>query len=334
MKIHYFAGEAWEEAYVREKLPQETLVFHEGPFSSHADVSDPDADALCVFVESKVTAADMDRFPKLKLIATRSTGYDHVDLAAAKERGISVATVPFYGENTVAEFAFALILALSRRVIEADEQVRRTGTFDQSNLRGFDLAGKTLGVVGCGHIGMHVIRMGNGFGMNVIGFETRPDPEVAKAEHFTYASLPDLLAQADIITLHVPYNEHTHHLLNAGNIGSIKKGAFIINTSRGAVIETDALIKGLKDGTIGGAGLDVLEEEGDLNDEMKLLTAPHPNEIAVRTALENHYLIDHPRVIVTPHVAFNTLEAVKRILDTTADNIRNFTAGSPSNIVA
>lgn len=333
MKIHYFAGEAWEEEYVRAKLPNDELLFHPGPFSSHADVSDPAAEAISVFVESKITGDDLARFPALKLIATRSTGFDHIDLAAAKARGIAVATVPFYGENTVAEFAFALILALSRRIIEADERVRETGTFSQDNLRGFDLAGKTLGVIGCGHIGTHVIRMGNGFGMNVLGYEVHPDPERAKTEHFAFVSLPELLAASDIITLHVPYNEHTHHLIHKENIGQIKKGAYLVNTARGAVVETDALIEALKNGTLAGAGLDVLEEEGDLNDEMTLLTAPHPSEAAIKMALENHYLIDHPRVIVTPHVAFNTMEAVKRILDTTADNIRNFAAGTPSNIV-
>lgn len=334
MKIHYFAGEAWEEAYVRGKLPNDEIVFHEGPFSAHADVSDPAADALCVFVESKVTAADLDRFPGVKLIATRSTGYDHIDLAAAKARGITVATVPFYGENTVAEFAFALILALSRRIIDADEKVRTSGTFAQDGLRGFDLAGKTLGVVGCGHIGMHVIRMANGFGMKVIGFEVHQDPAVAAAEHFSYVTLPDLLAQADIITIHVPYNEHTHHLLNADNMKGIKRGAYLINTARGAVVETDALIEALKSGVLAGAGLDVLEEEGELSDPLALLAGPHPSEAAVRTALENRYLIDHPRVIVTPHVAFDTLEAIERILDTTAQNITNFAAGAPSNVVA
>jgi D-lactate dehydrogenase len=132
----------------------------------------------------------------------------------------------------------------------------------------------------------------------------------------------------------VPYNEHTRHLINTGNIGGIKKGAYLINTARGAVVETDALVGALKNGTLAGAGLDVLEEEGDLADETRLLSAPHPREEALKTALENHYLIDHPRVIVTPHLAFNTAEAVTRILDTTIDNIRRFSEGTPANIVA
>ncbi len=333
MKIHYFSGEAWEEKYVKAKLPNEDVTFHEGSLSSFPDLTDPVAEVLCTFIESKIGEEEMNRFPALKLIATRSTGFDHIDLASAKARDITVTNVPFYGENTVAEFAFALLLALSRRVIDADELVRG-GTFSPSGLRGFDLAGKTIGVVGCGHIGAHVIRMANGFGMSVLGFDVNRNDELAKKLNFTYATLPELFATSDIVTLHVPYNAHTHHLINKENIGTFKKGSYLINTSRGAVIETDALVEALKSGIIAGAALDVLEEEGELNDETALLTAPHPNADAIKIALENHYLINHPRVIVTPHVAFNTTEAVERILNTTIDNIKSFASGSPTNTVS
>ena len=333
MKIRYFAGEPWEEAFVRAKLPHEDIVFHEGPFSAYPDLTDPDATVLCTFIESKIGEAEMGRFPALELIATRSTGFDHIDLVAAKAKNITVANVPFYGENTVAEFAFALLLALSRRIIDADERVRE-GTFSPKGLRGFDLEGKTLGVIGCGHIGMHVIKMANGFGMKVLGFEMHPDPARAKEYNFAYVALPELLAASDIVTIHVPYNPHTHHLINKENIGSMKKGAYLINTARGAVVETDALVDALKNGTLAGAALDVLEEEGDLADATLLLSAPHPNEAALKTTLENHYLISHPRVIVTPHLAFNTQEAVERILNATIDNIRKFKDGSPTNVAA
>ena len=332
MTIHYFSGEPWEEEYVRAKLPTEEIAFHEGPLAAFPDITDPDATVLCTFIESKIDEDEMKRFPALKLIATRSTGFDHIDLAAAKTRGIAVANVPSYGENTVAEFTFALLLALSRRVIDADERVRG-GAFSPVGLRGFDLAGKTIGVVGCGHIGTHVIRMANGFGMKVLGFDVVRNDELARTLNFTYTTLPELFATSDIVTLHVPYNAHTHHLVNRENIGTFKKGSYLINTSRGAVVETDALVEAIKSGVIAGAALDVLEEEGELRDEVALLTAPHPNEGAIKIALENHYLIEHPRVIVTPHLAFNTTEAVERILDTTINNIRGFTSGSPTNIV-
>ena len=135
------------------------------------------------------------------------------------------------------------------------------------------------------------------------------------------------------MTLHVPYNKDTHHLINRENINNIKKGANLINTARGAVVETQALVEGLKSGILSGAGLDVLEEEGELSDEATFLTAPHPNEAGIKIALENHYLISHPRGIVTPRLAFNTTEAVERILDTTIENMQQFAEGSPKNIV-
>lgn len=176
--------------------------------------------------------------------------------------------------------------------------------------------------------------MCNGFGMKVLGFETCPDEDRARTNNFTYASLDELLAESDIISLHVPYNPHTHHLINRENINKIKRGAYLINTARGAVVETEALIEALKNGTLAGAGLDVLEEEGDMTDETALLTAAHPNEAALKIMLENHYLITHPRVIVTPHLAFNTIEAILRIVDATTLNIQHFAEGSPTNIVS
>lgn len=333
MKIHYFSGEAWEEAFVREKLAGQDITFHTGALAAFPDLTDSEAEVLCVFIESPIGETEMSRFPNLKLLATRSTGFDHIDLAAAKARGITVTNVPFYGENTVAEFAFALLLALSRRIIDADERVREQGTFSPTGLRGFDLAGKTIGVVGTGHIGAHLIRMAQGFGMKVVGFDAFPNADLAHALGFTYLPLPELLATSDIISLHVPYNEHTHHLIHKENIGTIKRGAYIINTARGAVLETEALIEALRSGVVAGAGLDVLEEEGELTDEAAFLTAPHPKEEELRVALANHYLINHPRVIVTPHLAFNTQEAVERILNATIENVQHFAEGSPTNVV-
>jgi D-lactate dehydrogenase len=333
MKIHYFSGEPWEEAFVNEKLTGHEIVFHTGSLLAEPDLTDASAEALSVFIDSKIGAAELERFPAVKLIATRSTGYDHIDVAAAAAKGVTVVTVPSYGENTVAEFAFALILSLSRRVPEAQELVR-SGSFSPAKLRGFDLAGKTIGVIGCGHIGMHLIKMANGFGMKVLAFETRPDPAVAAANGFAFATLPELLAASDIVSLHVPYNEHTHHLLGKENISLMKKGAYLINTARGAVVDTEALVEALRSGALAGAGLDVVEEEGDMLDETALLSAAHPNEEALKVMLENHYLINHPRVIVTPHLAFNTKEAVERIVTTTIENIQHFAEGAPANTVS
>lgn len=337
MKIHYFGGEEWEKEYVKEKLAGHEVVFHDGPLAAEPEFTDPNAEVLATFIEGeKIGETVLVRFPALKLVCTRSTGYDHVDLAACAAKGVAVANVPFYGENTVAEFAFALLLALSRKIIDADERVRETGTFKftPQELRGFDLEGKTLGIVGCGHIGVHTASIANGFGMKTLVFDMHQDAALAARFHFIYVPLEELLAQSDIISIHVPYNAHTHHLLNQKNMYLIKKGAYLVNTARGAVVETDAIIEALRNGILAGAALDVLEEEGELADEAALLTAPHPQEADIRIALENQYLIDHPRVIVTPHTAFNTDEAVRRIVDTTVGNIIGFANGAPANLVA
>jgi len=314
MKLIYFAKEEWEIDYVKQRLPGVELVVE----------GDTDAEAISVFVNHPVDAAEMDKYPKLKLIATRSTGVDHIDAEEAKKRGIAVASVPGYGAPTVAEFAFALVLALSRKVCDAHKQVTETGSFSQNGLTGFDLAGKTMGIVGVGSIGQHTARIAKGFGMQVLVSDAFKNDALAKEIGFMYAELPELLGASDIISLHVPYMKETHHLINTGNIGQIKKGAYLINTARGAVVETAALVKALEDGVLAGAGLDVLEEEGDMQDEMHLLSGLHPKEEELKVVLENHYLIDHPRVIITPHIAFDTREAIERILDTTVENISTF----------
>jgi D-lactate dehydrogenase len=333
MKLIYFAEEEWEEKYIAEKLSGVEIVFKLGTVQDDT-AGDAEAEAICIFVNSRVDAAELDKYPKLKLIATRSTGFDHIDLDEAKKRGIAIASVPSYGVNTVAEFAFALLLALSRRVCEAHERVAQTGSFSQNGLTGFDLQDKTIGIVGCGHIGLYVAKIANGFGMHVLVFDMHRDDSLAKKLNFTYATLEELLAQSDVITLHVPYNEHTHHLINSENISLIKKGAYLINTARGAIVETAALVEALQKDIIAGAGLDVLEEEGDMNDELALLTSPHPREDELKVVLENNFLMNHPRVIITPHIAFDTNEAIRRILGTTIENIAAFQTGAPKNILA
>jgi D-lactate dehydrogenase len=320
MKIHYFSKDGSEEAYIQDKLAEHTVTFHHGGLSDFPELTDSSADALCVFVDSPVGEKEFERFPNLKLVATRSTGFDHIDLEAAKARGITVASVPAYGENTVAEFTFALILTLSRKIIRANEKARAL-TFSPEGLRGFDLAGKTLGVIGTGRIGTRVIKAAKGFDMQVVAFDAFPNADLSAKLNFSYLPLQEVLAQADILTLHVPYNKDTHHLLNTENMSRIKKGAYLINTARGGVVETEALFRMLENGTIAGAGLDVLEGEREL-------------ESGSPFAELNKKLIAHPHVIATPHTAFNTHEGVKRILDTTVENILAFASGTPTNVIS
>ncbi len=334
MKLIYITQEDWEKEFMSSKLNDAGFeVEFRNATDEDALKSDEQAEALSIFITEHIGADELNRFPNLKIIATRSTGFDHIDLAETTKRGITVSTVPFYGANTVAEFAFALILALSRRVCEAHERVQETFSFSQTGLRGFDLLGKTIGVVGTGHIGVHAIEIAKGFSMNVIAFDAYPNEELSKKYGFTYVSLEELLNKSDIVTLHVPYNPHTHHLINMENINSLKKGAYLINTARGAVVETDALVSALKNNILAGAGIDVLEEEGDMKDEERLFSIKHPQEEELKTVLENHYLIEHPQVIVTGHIAFDSQEALERILDTTAQNLTAYITGKPENIV-
>jgi len=334
MKLIYIAQEAWEKEFMTPKLSDAgfDVEFRNAKEENVLD-GDTQAEALSIFITTHIGAKELDQFPKLKMIATRSTGFDHIDLAETTKRGITVSTVPFYGANTVAEFAFALILSLSRKTYDAYERVHENGSFSQEGLRGFDLSGKTIGIVGTGHIGIHAVEIANGFSMNVLAFDAYPNEELSKKYGFTYVPLDELLNKSDIVTLHVPYNPHTHHLINMENIHSFKKGAYLINTARGAVVETDALVSALKNDILAGAGIDVLEEEGDMQDEERLFSIVHPREEELKTVLENHYLIEHPRVIVTGHIAFDTQEAIERILNTTAENLSAFATGKPKNIV-
>lgn len=333
MRIIYFYNEDWEQDYIKTRLADQEIIFKAGYLGQYPDYRDEQAEILSVFITSHLGAAEMDRFPKLKFIATRSTGFDHLDLAAAAKRGIKVANVPSYGENTVAEHAFALLLCLSRKIYDSYKQIEQTGKFSTAGLKGFDLKGKTLGIIGLGRIGVHAARIAHGFEMNILAFDKFKNEQAIKDYGVNYVELDNLLAQSDIITLHAPYLPETHHLINLNNVSKIKKGAYLINTARGGLVDTSALIKGLQDGNLAGAGLDVLEEESFMLDELSLLTNPHPNLESLQTILENHYLIDHPRVIITPHNAFNTQEAIERIVNTSIEDIKGFLTGGLVNEV-
>lgn len=335
MKTLFFLHEPWERDFIEKQTAlseKSELAFVNGLLDADHLPENRDADIISIFVDSHLDAHVIEAFPHLKLIAARSTGYDHIDAEAVKKRGILVSTVPSYGEHTVAEYAFALLLALSRKVYHAYDRIRETGSFSQEGLRGFDLNGKTIGVVGTGRIGKNVIRIANGFGMRVLASDAYPDEAFAKEVGCEYVDLSQLLGESDVVTLHVPYLESTHHLINKETIRQMKKGAYLINDSRGAVVDTEALVAALREGHVGGAALDVLEEEGAIKDEATFLVSGHPAEANLRTVLANHILIDMPNVIITPHNAFNTIEALQRILQTSVENIAAFVAGKPENI--
>lgn len=328
MTIAFFELEGWEEPAVRAKLAGYTVIVVPGTMDACENSEARTAEVVVVFIDSRVAVDVLARFPNLKFVATRSTGYDHIDREACASRGVRVAFVPGYGDHTVAEFAFGLILSLTRNIYRAIDQVKETRSFGLDGLRGVDLKGKMLGVVGAGRIGREAIRIGIGFGMVVVAYDPKPNEETAREFGFSYLPLGELLKVSDVITVHCPHTEATHHLLNQKNLPLVKRGAYLVNTARGGIIETEALVAALKSGVLAGAGLDVLEEEGETKDEMRFLsTQPTPNDL--RTVLANHALMSMPNVLITPHVAFNSHEALERILITTLDNIEAFILGKP-----
>ena len=332
MKIAFFELEDWECAALSQgPINGHELELSSDPVNERTFAKDHDVEIVSPFVHSQLNRATLAKLPKLRFIATRSTGFDHVDLACCRERGIQVSNVPSYGENTVAEHTFALILALSRNIHKAFvHTLARDIPF--AKLRGFDLEGKTLGVVGAGRIGLHVIKIAKGFGMNVVAFDVREEPLLAEVLNFRYAPLEDLFKVSDIVSLHCPYNPKTHHLINAENIRLFKRGALLINTARGGLIDPAALTQALDEGILTGAALDVLEGEELLKDERQILAQTLAQD-KLRTLLLNHSLLSRDNVVITPHIAFNSREAVQRILDTTLENLSAFLAGQPQNLV-
>lgn len=334
-RIAFLGVEKWEQDYLRRKLGVErnlSLVFFSKSLNSPILKKIGNADILVVFVWSQVDGQVISCLPRLKFIATMSTGFDHIDLEACEKRGIKVSNLPFYGSKTVAEHTFALLLSLSRKIPQSIARTRQ-GNFTLEGLRGFDLEGKTIGIVGLGQIGSEVAKLASGFGMRILAFDPKKNPVFAKKWKIKYTTLDYLLESADIISLHTSYNEKTHHLINKGNIRKIKKGAYLINTARGGLVETEALLLALKRGILAGVGLDVLEEECFIKEEKELLTRPFQKTCDLRVVLHNHLLIHNPKVIITPHNAFNSKEALQRILDTTIENIKAFLKGKPLNLL-
>jgi D-lactate dehydrogenase len=327
-----YETEPWEEAYLRERLADLDVRATPATLSGDTLALAQDASLLSIFIHSPVTADLLAQLPALRFVATRSTGYDHVDLAACRARSIPVSNVPTYGENTVAEHTFGLILALSRKIHQAYVRTVR-GDFSLAGLRGFDLKGRTLGIVGTGNIGLHAIRIGRGFGMDVLAYDVREQHLLAEVLGFRYVPLDDLLTQADIVSLHVPYFPATHHLINRERLARMKRGSLLVNTARGGLVDTEALLWALDEGILAGAGLDVIEGEELIGEERQLLRQGAAPE-QLQAALRGHLLLQRETVIFTPHIAFNSEEALHRILDTTVDNVRGFRDGQPVNLVS
>jgi D-lactate dehydrogenase len=259
----------------------------------------------------QVTRDVFNRLPNLKLVVTRSVGYDHIDLEEAIRRGIPVCHIPDYGAHMIAEQTFALLLAVARNVVRGNERYVHEQRFSDQGLQGVELYGKTLGVIGTGRIGRHCVRIAKGFGMRVIAHDVHQNDALAQELDFVYLPLEQLLAESDFVSLNVTLSETTHHLIDAGRLAQMKKGAILINTSRGAVVDTQALIAELDSGHLAGAGLDVLEDERDV-----------------------YYDFGNLNVVITPHLGWYTDGAVSRILKITFDILNAYKDGEPIHRVA
>ncbi len=333
MRIGFFEAEGWEKEILEKELNGHELIFTTDWITKENVGNFKDIDILSVFICSEINKEIIDSLPNLKFITTRSTGFDHIDINYCKEKGILVSNVPEYGTKTVAEWTIGLMLNLMRKIYYAIDQIKEAESFDLSNLRGEELNGKTLGVIGTGKIGKEVIKLAKAFGMNILAYDIYKDENFAKEYEVRYVTLEELLQNSDVITIHTTLNPTTFHLINKNNINLIKRGAYLINTARGGIIETEALIYALKEGILKGAALDVLEEETEIKEELELLVRQELKTEEIKTLWQNHILMKMSNVLITPHNAFNSEEAIKRILKTTIENIKGFMEGKPINLV-
>ena len=330
--IHIYDATPEDQDWLSTQLAQTGEVRFSAE-SLTAETADPDAEVISVFITSTVSSALLEKLPNLKLIACRSTGFNNIDLQVASERGVTVVNVPSYGEHTVAEYTFGLLLALTRRIIEA-RAAFLAGTADHEELRGIDLNGKTLGLIGTGHIGRNVAAIASGFGMTVKAYDAYPNADWAKEAGIVYADLDDVFSTSDVVTLHIPYYDAVHHLVDETKLKLMKPTAILINTARGELVDTEALIAALDAGQLYGAALDVFEGESliDIHNELRIL-----RQSGKKALLEQGLALDVlrklPNALVTNHNAFNTTEALGRINQISAENIIKFLDGQTQNSV-
>ncbi len=331
-RVVFFEVEKWEEDFLRDKLEHHAkLTFYPHRLTLDNIHEAEEAHYIAAFIYSNFSQDVIDKLPHLKGIATMSVGCDHIDLSEAAHRRITVSNVPNYGPNTVAEHTMALLLALSRNIVPSVERTRH-GQYDYTGLSGWDLSGKTIGVVGTGKIGALVAQAAKGLGMKILGYDPKPNPAVTQSTGLEYMALADLLKIADVITLHVPLTPETKHMLSTEQFAVMKKGSVLINTARGGLIDVNALIEAINNGTIAQAGIDVLEDENVLKEERQLFSK-YFNLQDYQTAVADHVLMRDPRVIVTPHNAFNSKESLQNILQTTDDNLLGMLNGDAINVV-
>lgn len=321
MKTAVFSARRYDKTMLREAncSARHELLFFEDRLTVDSAALAKGCEVVSVFVNDAVDARVMDILAQqgTRLVATRSTGYNHIDVVAAARHGIAVVRVSDYSPHSVAEFAVGLLLAVNRKITRASARTR-DGNFDLDGLMGMDLFGKTVGVIGLGKIGIIFAKIMLGFGCTVVGHDPCRNAafEDSGGRH---VPLGDLLSDSDVISLHCPLNEKTRHIVNAEALAHAKRGLILVNTCRGAVVDTEAAIQALKTGQLGGLAIDVYEQEANLFFQ-DLSSTIICDDVIQR-------LVSFPNVIVTGHQAFFTVEAMKQIMQTTIDNISAFEEG-------
>ena len=321
MIISLFSAQSYDRTYFDRFNKTHEIRYLETTLNEQTVALAKGSQAICPFVNDKITEGVIVQLAEMgvKLIALRSAGFNNVDLAAAKKHGLTVVRVPAYSPYAVAEYAVGLILTLNRKIHKAYNRVRE-GNFSLEHLTGFDLFGKTVGVVGTGKIGQVFCRIMRGFGCRVVAFDIVENKALI-TEGVAYVSLNDLLKQADIVSLHCPLNDATHYLINAESLAAMKRGAMLINTGRGGLIDTKAVIEALKTGQLAYLGIDVYEQESEL--------FPHDfSESVIQDDVILH-LLAFPNALVTAHQAFFTEEALTQIAQITLRNVDCFEQGLP-----
>lgn len=331
MKIAFFEVHDWEISVLKQKLKGHDLVFFNEELNSKNVSKAKDADAISIFIYSKMEKEILAKLPNLRFITTRSMGFDHIDLGECQKRKIKVSTAPHYGDNSVAEHTFGLILSISRNIHKAYLRTVNKN-YSIEGLKGFDLKGKTLGVIGTGRIGSHVVQIAKGFEMNVLAYDCIQNKSLKGC--CKYVSMSDLLRKSDIITLHVPFCKENYHLIDGTALSKMKQGAILINTSRGPIVDTKALLRALKSDKLAGIGIDVLEGEELIKEEKELLhDIKNLNLKKMRQLAVDHELLHNEKVVFTPHIAFYSEEAVQRILEVTIENLLAFSKGKAINTI-
>jgi D-lactate dehydrogenase len=318
MRVAVFSTKPYDRRFLdaANSASAHQITYVEAPLSARTAALAGDAEAVCGFVNDELDGACLQSLARtgVRLVALRSAGFNNVDLATAGEMGISVARVPAYSPHAVAEHAVALVLTLNRKTHRAYNRVRE-GNFALDGLLGFDLCGKTVGIVGTGKIGQVAVRIFTGFGCRVLAHDPYPDP-TCQDLGAVYVSKEDLLAASDIVSLHCPLTPETRRFIDPEAVQALKRGAMLVNTSRGAVIDTRAVIAGLKSGAIGSLALDVYEEES------ALFFGDHSGDVIKDDVFAR--LLTFPNVLVTGHQAFFTEEALTSIAEVTIENITSF----------